>query len=852
MISPQKNNKPTISNKTPLQNNNYNIETVDIEITDKIDVESLLKDFKITNLENFNVYLQQLSQDFCVQSDNPGMGINKMTFLNYFQLPGIIGERLYSVFDTKNREYLEVEEFINGMTRLYSSNFESLSKFIFDLYDFDKDGIISKEDIRVVLSYIPLRRVRSKGDGDKPNSIKYVHKKEFNNIVESQEELNNLIDKCFVDENNKEVTLHYMNYKRFFYVVQNISSEIVLYILIYLLKKRPFSKETLNLYDNIILKGILTPKICNKINLEPQKIMVPSPSTKSKFSPSLDIKHSPYMKEKAQKAKTTLLKSKTQLKSNENAKKLLGQFALNSHSNSNNEQKTKTIEIKKNVKPNFSKANSLKSGSFSLSSSADKTKNLDDIDALTKLTRIRQKVNSTKTVAEPTPSQKNEESEEIDTNKNLKAVQMRRKYRFFLQGLKEDFTPVNENKILVSSVNGEQNNNDTISSTTTTEENDPTTSFKYNFTNIFQEQVIDEEEEEELKEGEKEVYYEGFLYKILRMKKIKQRYFKLIQKDLYTYEHQNDSNHKNLHNLSGVFIENCDPCEVEGKKYYTFRLVFSKKTKYYYCDDEKQYNTWVEKLRAVTGYSNLNDLYAFKKKLGKGKFATVKLGNKISTSEDVAIKIINKEAMEPKDLELARTEIEIMKFSKHPYIVKLNEVFENRTFIYIIMEYCKGGDLFSYLEKRNFKINEHRAAQIIKQLLTALYYLHSFGIVHRDLKPENVMMINESENSDIRLVDFGLSKLIGPNETCSESFGTMGYAAPEVLQGKPYDKSVDSWSMGIVSYLLITGCLPFDDDDSHEIIRQTICDPVPYPKYLWKQFSTESKNFVMSKLINYF
>ena len=104
MISPQKNNKPTISNKTPLQNNNYNIETVDIEITDKIDVESLLKDFKITNLENFNVYLQQLSQDFCVQSDNPGMGINKMTFLNYFQLPGIIGERLYSVFDTKDRK----------------------------------------------------------------------------------------------------------------------------------------------------------------------------------------------------------------------------------------------------------------------------------------------------------------------------------------------------------------------------------------------------------------------------------------------------------------------------------------------------------------------------------------------------------------------------------------------------------------------------------------------------------------------------------------------------------------------------------------------------------------------------
>ena len=102
------------SNSNPIQKETKETHE-DIEITDKIDVESFLKDFKITNLENFNVYLQQLSQDFCIQSDNPGMGINKMTFLNYFQLPGIIGERLYSVFDTKNREYLDVDEFINGI-----------------------------------------------------------------------------------------------------------------------------------------------------------------------------------------------------------------------------------------------------------------------------------------------------------------------------------------------------------------------------------------------------------------------------------------------------------------------------------------------------------------------------------------------------------------------------------------------------------------------------------------------------------------------------------------------------------------------------------------------------------------
>ena len=89
------------------------------------------------------------------------------------------------------------------------------------------------------------------------------------------------------------------------------------------------------------------------------------------------------------------------------------------------------------------------------------------------------------------------------------------------------------------------------------------------------------------------------------------------------------------------------------------------------------------------------------------------------------------------------------------------------------MEYCSGEDLFSYIEKRNFKLNESRAAQIIHKLSTAVFYLHSYGITHRDLKPENILMTDQTDEADIRLVDFGLSKIIGPNETCDEPFGTL-------------------------------------------------------------------------------
>ena len=97
------------------------------------------------------------------------------------------------------------------------------------------------------------------------------------------------------------------------------------------------------------------------------------------------------------------------------------------------------------------------------------------------------------------------------------------------------------------------------------------------------------------------------------------------------------------------------------------------------------------------------------------------------------------------------------------------------------MEYLKGGDFFSYLEKRRFRIDEDRARNIAHSLATSLYYLHNFGIAHRDLKPENILMVDDSDDAEVKLVDFGLSKTFGPNETCKEPFGTLCYVAPEIL-----------------------------------------------------------------------
>ena len=142
-------------------------------------------------------------------------------------------------------------------------------------------------------------------------------------------------------------------------------------------------------------------------------------------------------------------------------------------------------------------------------------------------------------------------------------------------------------------------------------------------------------------------------------------------------------------------------------------------------------------------------------------------------------------------------------------------------------------------------ISEAKIRNIIYQIVCGVKYLHSNNIMHRDLKPENILMTDISDTADIRLLDFGLSKIVGNEEKCTEPYGTLSFVAPEVLQGKPYDKSVDLWSIGIITFLLLCGYLPFDDKHSErEIARQTIQDPVPYEKKIWDKYSPEAKAFV--------
>ena len=326
---------------------------------------------------------------------------------------------------------------------------------------------------------------------------------------------------------------------------------------------------------------------------------------------------------------------------------------------------------------------------------------------------------------------------------------------------------------------------------------------------------------------------------------MRELYFKLVHKDLYFYKNKDDTKHKGMHNLSGLFLQKEKTVNFEGVNYYSFSVVYPTKTRIYYCKDEKEYNVWFEKLKIATGYTNLLDIYEVKNKLGSGKFGLVKLGIEKKTGQKVAIKIMKKSSMDSSDLELVRTEIEILKICQHPNIIRLYNVFENADYMYIIMEYCSGGDLFSFLENRNFRILEKRASTIIHKMATAVYYMHSFGVAHRDLKPENVLMTSDDDDGDIRILDFGLSKILGPYEKCDEPYGTLTYCAPEIIVDEPYSKAVDLWSLGIMTYLMVSGKLPFNSEDENEIARQVVYDEPDYIRNpVWKSITPECKDFI--------
>lgn len=262
-------------------------------------------------------------------------------------------------------------------------------------------------------------------------------------------------------------------------------------------------------------------------------------------------------------------------------------------------------------------------------------------------------------------------------------------------------------------------------------------------------------------------------------------------------------------------------------------------------DDKKKDESDKEKVNPISP-GDVETFYKFGKEIGKGGFSVVYKATERATGKKYAIKRIQKDE-EGVDIELLKREIYIMKKVDHPNILKLFEVYEDDDYFFLVLELVEGLELFDKIVDRG-NYSEKDAANIVKQILEAVKYLHDEDIVHRDLKPENLLSAGEGEAEVVKVADFGFAKNFG-EEKLVTSCGSPGYVAPEVLTEDSYTNAVDMWSVGVIIYILLSGYPPFYDESPPKIFKKITEAKYDFDDPVWDDISDLAKDLIRKLLV---
>ena len=763
---------------------------------DYITFELIQESLGIKNPNLFKKYLQEVFVDLSTKSEKSKTKyLSRLTFYDYIKLPIFISEKLFNSFAiSSQQEGLKEDEFVSGFFKLYMGSFSETTKVIFDLLDFDKDGIIKKEDVTIILSYLPLNDVSEEKE-KKLESVREI----LGFQMKSLEEIDDIVSKTFKKYEGK------MNFEQFKDTVQNKKSDVFLQIICFLYQEKPFKAKNI---ESMKLKY-------GDIDDDEYEKMMKSYGNRSRKGVSVRIK--------TPNQSSTLSPAGSFFKR---------RFSIKGF-NLNDDQSKDSKDNKDSNKQNITFKESSKSIKSNISSGLTKTdselaipeeyanKDLENnVDAYDKnISMVR--LNNERTLDDYNKLKK-------DKNSNLKDLMDHSKQRYssptkYLQ----EKAGLNSLALMNKDIDYDKNLC-----------------------------PINEEENEanDNPEEEKNICYENWVYKLTENKKLKKFYLVLINKDIYYYKDKEKKNFLGMHNLSGCFIQEGGENEkivIENKNFYIFEIFFNNKskTRKYYTPDFEISKQFVKKIKEAMGYMKFADYYELKEVIGKGKFGVVNLGIHKKTQQQVAVKIINKDSIKTvEDKELVRIEIGILKLCHHPNVVRLLDHLENEDYIFIVMEYIEGGTLGQYFKKKNFNFSERQASSIMSQIANGVKYLHRYGIVHRDLKPDNIMITQQNDFGVIKIMDFGLSKIVSTQEKMVDGYGTLSYVAPEVLLRTPYNKEVDIWSMGVILYYMLCGHLPFKGNKEVIIAEKIVNDDLEFDEEEWEIRSKKVRELISSCL----
>ena len=255
----------------------------------------------------------------------------------------------------------------------------------------------------------------------------------------------------------------------------------------------------------------------------------------------------------------------------------------------------------------------------------------------------------------------------------------------------------------------------------------------------------------------------------------------------------------------------------------------------------------IEKSNFIGAHTeDIEKYYKFIKELGHGSYGKVFRIQNIATGDVYACKKLEKKIIKKNKIRI-NTEIDLLRATDHPNIIKLYEIYEDFHSLYLVMEECNGGELLQRLSmnaKNHKNYSEKDAAKIMKQILESVNYLHFHGVCHRDLKPENILFSSMSDDFEIKLIDFGLSKVFAENKNVMKgSVGTLYYMAPEVIYGT-YNEKCDVWSCGVILYMLLCGVPPFFSLNEKELKKKILNFDYNFEYSVFDKVSSDAKELI--------
>ena len=787
---------------------------------------------KLSNdISNVSTIKKIFSQNKIYQKLNGDNGISLKTFLEYMNIQDFIGERLFKYFNKSKNNILNKTEFTNGISNLYYSDIPDLIKLTFFLGDFNEDGKIYKYDMKLLLTYIPsssdiVQKIKIKQISKIINA--FFNEKIQDNKIDDEKEIDfdtyNKNIKEYNDKRNSNNNLddndilnEFNNNAPFFYFIS---------ILSYLFYNCPFNVQNVNYFakkTKYILKKS-EPKDVNKRN--------------------------------------TLLTTIKKGDSAENGKEMIGLMTNVSEKNKFRIEAIPKIGQKNLFKPHRSTSQKI----IISDNNITKLKNI--------LNKKRENIKEKEYIYA-------KEKDEIKYSKIKKEINMFKKKISGKQGclspfqrnILNDFTRSPPLNSIVNKHSNEENNNSI---------NKLRYSLKSKLPSITKEKSTPLSVPIHFKKIDKDFKMPSeFVLCDLSESDDSQKNMDVIQEEqkddipgIYCFKNNEENNsinqiilNKFYAILSGkeiLFFSNENKTElldlwyvfkshitigkesINNTHYHSVNInYFNTDTinKIYFLKDN-ECQSFAKKIKKAIHDLSFNDFYELGDELGQGHFAKVcKCKNK-NSNKFYAVKIINKEVLKAKDLELIRQEKSFLSLIKHPNIICLKDYFEDKRSIYFVTDYYSGGDLITFIEK-NPNITEKTACKIIRKIAEALKYLNIFGIVHRDIKPENILFSEENDFKSLKIIDLGVCKTLTYGQMANEPIGTNGYISPEIYLHNDYSFKTDIWSLGIILYLLITqGLLPFDHENmDNKVIGKKVI-------YLHQEYPDEYFGKCSKSLIN--